>query len=255
MREFFEKNIDSVRIVAFAVGMIAAVLVSTFAYQANAQERDSQFFTQVIDPVVQIDKDCSAVAFEQRDDTTYFVTALHCKNDKNGYVNAEVKDRQKVISQTNIVYDVLRVDPKQDLMTIKTRSRVNVSTVTIAHTDPLEGTKAWAVGYPLGRTRTITEGFTGQMESLDADLTPDDAFGNNRALLRATAPITGGNSGGALFVKNGENYELVGITDAGFRSFPEGAFFVPQDAIREIVDLTLKYEKPVEIKEDKRSQK
>lgn len=249
MREFFRNPIVK------ASALISLVLGSTFigVSFAKAAERDSHFFTQAVDPVVQIDKDCSAVVFEQRDDTTYLITALHCKNGKSGFVNSEVKDRQKVISNTNIVYDVLRVNPKQDLMTIKTRSRLNVNVALVAHTDPLEGTKAWAVGYPLARTRTITEGFTGQMESLDADLSPDDEFGNERALLRATAPITGGNSGGALFVLNNGNYELVGITDAGFRNFPEGAFFVPQDAINEIIDLTLKYEQPVNMKEDKRS--
>lgn len=250
MQEFFRDPA-----VKFSIAATAFILfVVLLAGGAFAQERDAQFYSQAVDPVVQIDKDCSAVAFEQGEDATYLVTALHCKNSTSGVVNLEVKNRQKVISATDIVYDVLRTDPKQDLMTIKTRTRLNVNTVVIAHTDPLEGQKAWAVGYPLGRTRTIVDGYTGQWESVDADLNFDDAFGNNRALLRATPPITGGNSGGALFVKNGSNYELVGISDAGATNFGEAAFFVPQDAIREIVDLTLKYDKaPPKLVEDKRS--
>lgn len=248
MREFFEK-------VLTAASVAAVIGLFLYAFSAYADDRDSQFFTQAVDPIVQIDRSCSAVAFSQTENATYLITALHCKNGASGVVNVDIKERQKVIAQTSVVYDVLRVDLKQDLMTIKTRQRLNVNTVTIAQSDPLEGEKAWAVGYPIARTRTIVDGYVGQWESLDADLNFDDEYGNKRALLRATPPITGGNSGGALFVKNNGNYELVGISDAGFNDFGEAAFFVPQDAIREIVGLTIKYDVALAkaVEEDKRS--
>jgi hypothetical protein len=95
----------------------------------------------------------------------------------------------------------------------------------------------------------------GGYESIDIDLKGFDKFGNERALLRATAPITGGNSGGGLFIKRDNGYELVGISDAGVPSFPQAALFVPQDNINELVDGAMKYEKAAEVKviEDKRS--
>lgn len=255
MREFFGKFFENPLNRAVAVMLAVWVFGFLGVYAARASDLD-QLQKQVINPVVQLDRDCSGVAIKTDiPDTTYIVTALHCKGDKSGFVNIDVKDRQKVISTTDVVYDVVRVDPKQDLMLIKTRQKLNVDLATIAHTDPREGEKVFAVGYPLGWTRTITEGYVGGYESIDADLKGFNKFGNERALLRATAPITGGNSGGGLFVKNGDNYELVGITDAGVPQFPQAALFVPQDAINELVDGALKYERSNRTEEDKRTHK
>jgi S1-C subfamily serine protease len=251
MQEFFKSVF-----VGFLTGILVGIVYLLLAGAVKASELD-QLQQQVINPVVQLDRDCSGVAIKTDiPETTYIVTALHCKGDKSGFVNIDVKERQKVISVTNVVYDVVRVDPKQDIMLVKTRQKLNVDLATIAHTDPREGEKVFAVGYPLGWTRTITEGYVGGYESIDAALSGFNQFGNERALLRATAPITGGNSGGGLFIKNGDNYELVGITDAGVNSFPQAALFVTQDAIRELVDGALKYEKSnLKVEEDKRSQK
>lgn len=228
---------------------LAVALSATAAYADN-------FKDQAIDTVVQLNRNCSGVVFDTSNTTTtYIITANHCVSDgaspdpKNtsGYVSIDKKERGKLLGTDQHVYDVLIRDTANDLAVIKLREEgLMLPSASIANTDPYEGEKVWTVGYPLGLTRTITEGFMGGYESINRQSMSGDQFGNEAILYRATPAIFGGNSGGGLFKKNGENYELVGITDLGFRIFPVAGYYVPQDKINEIIARALKNEAKTE---------
>jgi len=216
----------------------------------NATELDT-FQKEAINSVIQLNRNCSAVVINTSEATrTYAITANHCvsgraspdSKEKSGYVTLDVKDKQKLIETNEYVYDVILRDVQQDLAVIKLRKEGLLLTgANIATEDPTEGEQVWTVGYPLGMIRTVTAGFFGGFQSMSSDLRLDQ-FGSERALYRATPPIFGGNSGGGLFKKNGEGYELVGIADVVIPSFFVTGWYVPQTAINDIVKRALKSE-------------
>lgn len=236
------------KILIGAVGALV-ILVAAGLYE-NAKAADNNFVKQAVNPVVQLNRNCSGVVIDtDRETTTYILTANHCVDgDKSGLLSIDEKVRQKVIATSEYVFDVIQRDTTNDLAFLKVRKEgLMLEGAVLATEDPKEGQEVWAVGYPLGWTRTITQGYVGGFESIDNKLTKFDSFGNERPLMRATPPITGGNSGGGLFIKDGDNYKLVGISDAAVPSFGEAALFVPQDKINEIVRGALKSETKTEI--------
>ena len=82
------------------------------------------------------------------------------------------------------------------------------------------------VGYPRGLSKTITEGLFTGYEMLGKE-----------TYVRATPGATGGNSGGALFQKNGDNYEQIGVTSRGFPDAPFMTYHVPLKEIQEFLRL------------------
>lgn len=241
-----------------SLGAIIILVAAGFFTDSKADEL-ATFQKQVINPVVQLNRNCSGVVLDlENTKNTFLVTANHCvEGEKSGYVTLDTKatyhdpisDKDKrgaLIETQSVVYDVVRRDLVNDLAVIKTRKEgLELDGVTLAQEDPQEGEQVWTVGYPLGLTRTVTEGFFGGYMNLTPDMHFDE-FGNGRPVYRATPPIYGGNSGGGMFVKNDDHYELVGITDAGFQNFFVAGFYNPQEFINEIVKETLKKEAKTE---------
>lgn len=227
--------------VGLAVGLLAAWGFAVS--QAHADDL-SVFQKQAINPVVQLERNCSGVVFNTSDvSATWIVTANHCVDgEQSGHINIDTKDRAKLIDTQTYVFDVKARSISTDLAVLKLRkSGLMLEGATIAQEDPQEGEKVWTVGYPLGLTRTVTEGFFGGFMSLSPDMGFDED-GNGREVYRATPAIFGGNSGGGFFVKRGDHYELVGITDAGFRAFFVAGFYNTQKDMNELIRLTLSAE-------------
>jgi S1-C subfamily serine protease len=212
------------------------------------------FQKQAIEPVVQLARNCSGVVLDTSGTVTYIVTANHCvEGEQSGYVNIDVKaeftqpvskkSRKGALIETKqLVYDVIRRDSTNDLAVLRLRKEgLELDGAVIAQEDPTEGDQVWAIGYPLGLTRTVTEGYYGGFMSLAPDMSFDD-FGNGRDVYRATPPIYGGNSGGGLFIKDGDEYKLVGISDAAVMSFFVAGFYNPQKEVNAIVNEALKSE-------------
>lgn len=215
-------------------------LLSVFPVAANGLE---QMQKEMINPVVQLDKQCSGVVIDTTStEDTYIVTAEHCVPDPkqlSGYVNLEVRDGAKLVEKNELVYDVLVKDTKTDLAVIKLRKKgLDLERAVVGTETPLEGETTWTVGYPLGLTRTVTQGIFGGYGTLDG-LTFEE-FGNKEVYYRATPAMMGGNSGGGLFRKTDKGYELIGITSRG-TSLVIG-FYVPNTEINKIVERALKTE-------------
>ncbi len=93
-------------------------------------------------------------------------------------------------------------DPIHDLAILKIVAHKKFSTVTLGNSDtvrPMD--KILAVGNPMGQGINVTEGQISQ-------LVRDD--NNNIIMFRHTAPITGGNSGGALY----KGSEVIGVNES-----------------------------------------
>lgn len=92
---------------------------------------------------------------------------------------------------------------------------------TVLFVDQVEiGSRAYAIGAPLGYSQTISEGI---ISGLRGD--------SRNVMIQTTAPISHGSSGGGLFNEDGR---LIGITTSGFENAQNLNFAVPGDWIVEV---------------------
>lgn len=102
---------------------------------------------------------------------------------------------------------VLATDPTVDLAIVKVSS-TSLPSATFASEPPRVGELAVAMGNPLGFENSVTAGIVSALHrSLDQSTYID--------LIQTDAPISPGNSGGALVNRNGE---VIGINSAGIPS-------------------------------------
>jgi S1-C subfamily serine protease len=211
--------------------ILAALVMMALAFSVPAFAADVNLKSQAIAPVVKINQSCSGTIISSIADSdgkvkTQILTAKHCIKGKNGQLNIEVTERGKPIKDINVWYDNDREDYKTDLALITLRDTETVySAATVGNNELVElGDEIVVVGYPRALIKTITRGlFTGYQVLNDA------------TLYRATAPLTYGNSGGALFQKNGDNYELIGVTSMKYTDSEFMNLFVPLKEIQEFL--------------------
>lgn len=99
---------------------------------------------------------------------------------------------------------VIGFDAERDLAVLKINGVSNLKAATLADSNTIKtGEKSFALGSPLGISNTITEGIiSNKSVKINGDSTP---------YIQSTAPISSGNSGGALVNKFGE---VIGINVA-----------------------------------------
>lgn len=145
---------------------------------------------------------CSAVVIDLPIETTVLLTAAHC---------IEPSKPSGVLLNSNnsalTEYKVLKVSTTSDLAVIGIPDKNFKSKKAKIANDvvALEGDEVYAVGYTYGQTRTTTLGLLNETTQV---LTP---LGNMESFSMASPNIDVGNSGGGLFQRNGDNYELIGI--------------------------------------------
>lgn len=93
----------------------------------------------------------------------------------------------------------------------------------------VRGEKVWAVGNPLLLDATVSEGV---ISSLTRTFDFPWLDGAKLAFIQFTAPITGGNSGGALYNDQGE---LIGVPAAGTRDAGDIGLAVPVSVVKQIL--------------------
>jgi S1-C subfamily serine protease len=141
-------------------------------------------------------------------DQGVIVTNYHVIGEKSiGAVALKAEGR---VLQPSFLFKVLRRFPLKDLAFIKVNfdEHLKILPIKIAEvSDVDEGDKVFAIGHPLGNNWSITEGiisakrnsfFFGQHKGLD----------KRADVFQMQAPISPGNSGGALLNSNGE---LIGV--------------------------------------------
>jgi S1-C subfamily serine protease len=126
---------------------------------------------------------------------------------------------------------VLGTDPVSDLAVVQV-SRTDLPSATFANELPRVGELAVAMGNPLGFENSVTAGIVSALHrSLGEEPFID--------LIQTDAPISPGNSGGALVNRNGE---VMGINSAGIPSTENAnslGFAIPAPTVVSIVDQLL----------------
>lgn len=202
-----------------------------------------QLHIEALNPVVQIDRNCSGTLFHSAKNgdevETFILTAKHCVDDKPKaiytiwvptYVN------NQIVSEVAYRATVRAQDYQSDLAILQLMDKqttfTNIAAIAPKLVPLLEGEDVWVVGYSRGEVRTITEGLFGSRQHINF---PDASVPTE--YFRATPQIAGGNSGGALYHKNASgNYELIGVTSAVIPASDFMGYYVPIDKVRAFVE-------------------
>jgi hypothetical protein len=141
------------------------------------------------------------------------------------------------IIQTNkYVYKIVKTDRSTDLALLQSQTTLSAKPAELACSDIVRGDRVFAVGNSFAVLySTITDGMVSSVNRSYRDLglvgdlgdTTDDG---EHGLVQHSAPIAGGNSGGALYNVNGK---LVGVN---VRGRPGGfSFAVPLDDVKKFL--------------------
>lgn len=169
--------------------------------------KESPDLKKAASTVVQLTEDgkgfCSGTLIDDPDlrdgNQKTVLTAKHC-----------VKEVGQVIKVPYLgsYYDfvVKSMSEDSDLAILQTDSMFGAPSAKIS-TSAHYQEKAWAIGYPLGLSQVISEGYLGAIDVQDGfkDVSKSGAF------QRASVLIAPGSSGGALFQLVGDEYQLVGV--------------------------------------------
>lgn len=142
--------------------------------------------------------------------------------------------------RTVFVYTVKAHDPDHDLALVRTISKLaDAKSVPVACREPQRLDQVYAIG----NTRAIlySSATVGVIASVQRDyrlLGIDGSSGDgidqpgDNALIQHTAPMGGGNSGGALLNDDGE---LIGVNVRGYQNVAPLGFAVPLDDVRKFL--------------------
>jgi S1-C subfamily serine protease len=240
---------------ALVVGVLAAALCLAQAKNASVQtsvpsESPESSKVQPLSPKEILDKSRQGILLLETSDgeggggsqgTGFLI-------DSRGYVATNfhvIRDACHIQAsagkQTFSSVKVVHVDPIQDIAILKVEGLSGTALVLGSADDLSPGSRVVAIGHPLadmvGREVTISDGiYSG----------PTD-FGENRIMMRITAPVSPGNSGGPLFDERGH---VVGITTLALAYIKMGAqnmnFAIPIDVVRRM-ELSKETRTPAEV--------
>ena len=147
----------------------------------------------------------------------------------NNHVVADAQDVQvQLAAGDQIPAQVVATDPNTDLAVIRV-DRTDLPSAEFAPELPRVGELAVAIGNPLGFENTVTAGI---VSAVHRNL---DQNGPYIDLIQTDAPISPGNSGGALVNATGQ---VIGINSAGIPSTSNAnslGFAIPSPTVRSIV--------------------
>ncbi len=146
------------------------------------------------------------------------LTAGHCSDEKIMNTRMQkLNDKFELVYEEVVYLKRVKYDDKHDLALFQpidpsyTFKEAPVSLATPEDVKNLEiGQTLVAIGYPKAQIRTVTKG-----EFTDVTHIPGSPWEDG--LYQITVPITGGNSGGGLYVTDGNDYRLLGVTVAGYK--------------------------------------
>lgn len=213
-----------------AAGILAAAIFATNAFANDIEETSKTVHKLTIggdffglDATADI---CSAVAISPNQ----LVTAAHCvPKDVDLLIRTEkLDDNLKVLSTSTVFVQTVRINKKKDTAFLETLDKDHtfpaVAEICEDYT-PVIGDEMMTIGFPSADVKMVTKGQFGSLVSLEKyDL---DKF------WKTSVPVVGGNSGGGLFVPNGDGYCLAGLATARFPDSFE-SFFSPLSSLKEI---------------------
>lgn len=220
------------------IGAFAALFVALTPVSASSLETIQKSTYKLFDGE---NGACSAQAISP----TQLITAFHCVDGSNLSIRTEKLDENFKLVSSDIEYvKVIRGMKSKDVALLELRDPstrlptwVDVaaeSEVKLKFGDPVV-----AIGYPMVKDLTITHGeFTGFVPWPN---THDDMEGG---FYKVTTPVTGGSSGGGLYVNFGtEGYKLVGTTTGGYSNVSFMAYFSNTKSLNEVMKNLVETEK------------
>lgn len=194
---------------------------------------------------------CSATAVSP----TQLVTAYHCidgNKDKDNSISIGLEtldDKQKVLSQTFNYTLFVRTDKKKDVALIELKDKSMRLNQYVEMCDDVKdlkmGDPLWAIGYPKGLEKTLTDGLFSSKVDME-NLTRGDWEG---VFYKTTIPMTGGNSGGGLYrqmdndVYGNAQYCYTGTASAGWPDVSFMTYFSPLESAEFITKNLLTFDK------------
>lgn len=154
------------------------------------------------------------------------LTAAHCDVTEFLTQNGIMDAKFKIAGHP---YTIVKKDVSKDLMLLYVPDLVSPY-IEVASKNPVRDQDVTVVGYPFGLTQFVTEG------KFQDDVKLDDpmAQGPDASFIATQAPISPGNSGGGLFVKEGGKFKLAGVASMGGGDV---ALFVDLKAVKEFLGL------------------
>lgn len=163
---------------------------------------------------------CSSTFYRNDPAGALFITAAHCVDGKGSQYNLRRQNVEvgatayNVLSETVYHIKAIKTLKRDDVALIQLKDKaVTFSEKPVDFITPDEaakidlGTEMMAVGYPFGAELTVTKGeFTAKTPGI-AQLDIDGP------LYRFTATVNGGNSGGGLYAKVGDDWKYVGTVN------------------------------------------
>ncbi len=224
-----------------SAGLILLVITFASSTARAANPEALKRHAEALAPVVQLDRNCSGTVVASAADIdgkvrTLILTAKHCVpgRDEPITVNVPTYVQGRIVSEIAYRATVDEVSYKHDLAVLVlpegTPVLPHVAKLGAADVALIEGETVWAVGFPKGEVRTLTEGAFGNRQSVKHSGVNG---GKLTEFFRATTNIAGGNSGGALFHQAEDgSYKLIGVASLAWKDATFMAYFVPIDAIR-----------------------
>lgn len=176
---------------------------------------------------------CSAVAISE----TTLVTAAHCIPQAKSM--QEVVNIRKEVTHENVKVkdfsswsvNVDKLDRDADVAKISLRDITAKLSFTdmASHVDMIVAKPVFAIGYPRGMELTLTDGIFTSV----SDLTD---MGVNGTYWKTTVPISGGSSGGGLYVFEEDSYKLVGLATASWRDVSFQSYFSTLNSLNMILE-------------------
>lgn len=202
--------------------IFAAILIVT---PAHAEWSTADMNRQIDQTNFLINNSCSGTLIDA--DKGYILTAEHCITNQYRIVEREkidsdgivTKEKVRVITpgtvsqkfykgpheiQTNtFVFKIVLSDRRLDLALLQTKAKLpNTLSAKLACAEPMRGESVFAVGNPYGILySSVTKGIVASNQRSYETIGIDDQ--DNNGLMQISAPIVGGNSGGAVYNSEG----------------------------------------------------
>lgn len=149
------------------------------------------------------------------------LTAKHCVDEVGQVIKVPY-------SESYYDFVVKSISEDSDLAILQADSMFEAPSAKIS-TSSYYQERAWAIGYPLGLSQTISEGFLGAIDTQEGakDVSRSTAF------QRATVMIAPGSSGGGLFQIEGGEHRLMGIATGTNMKYFFITYWTPLEEIQD----------------------
>lgn len=230
--------------------LCAAAFVAT---PANAAMSLDEFNAQIDATNVLVNDGCSGTLIDA--DKQLILTANHCVENQYETIEREkisdegVVTKEKVrrlkdgmisrltfsgsesVQTTTYKVRLLAVSRDRDLALLKVIAPIqNAKAARLSCENPKRGEQVYIVGNPLGILyASVTVGIISSLQRDYKLLRTVDASDEKSPLWQISAGVVGGNSGGAVYNRDGE---LIGVPVLGHRTNEVLGFAVPLDAIK-----------------------